>query len=159
MPFKSRVSDSYNLLIPLYSSPTCLQNQKFWKLILQCRTLGLWSPLWGWGLSLHGVNLCNCSYPPAWRSLTQGCGYELHCVSTLLTCIIMAPSVYLQFGETFSSSFQVLLNDSCSVNCCDFGVSWGEVGSESSYSAFLATPVCIISNNVVESTIILTWKV
>lgn len=70
----------------------------------------------------------------------------------------MAPSVYLRFWETFSSSLQVLLNDSCSVNCCDFGVFWEEVGSESSYSAFLATPICIISNNVVESTIIYNVK-
>ena len=68
----------------------------------------------------------------------------------------MAPSMYLQFWETFSSSLQVILNDDCSVNCCGFGVSWEKVGSGSSYSAFLATPICIISNNVVEFTIILT---
>ena len=146
------LSSSFWGLSILYSGCTDLHSHQ------QCTSVPLLHTFF-----LLGEKLCNCDYPPICGIPTQRSRSSSYYFSTALPPtfhIWLWLFLYIfSCGKMFAASLQVVLVDRCSVNCCDFGVSWEKVGSGSSYSAFLATPLCIISNNVVEFTTILTWKV
>ena len=74
VPFKSGVSVSHSPLALPEVNPTGLKAKRSGGSSSWCRTLGLWSPMWGSDPSLLGENLRNYNYPPVCGSPARGCG-------------------------------------------------------------------------------------
>lgn len=78
--------------------------------------------------------LCNSDYSSFCGS-HMDLGSWLYHTSTPPTHLIVIPFLSLQLCKIFSASFQfILIDESCSVNSYNFGVSGEEVSSTSSYS-------------------------
>ena len=101
VPFKSRFSISHNPIALPKLSPTSLQNQTFWGLVLRLQSL-----MWGLNPLLLGENLCSCNYPPICGSPTWVYGSWLYCMSAPPTCLIV---LFLFFLYIFSCRRSFLL--------------------------------------------------
>lgn len=120
-PFSSRVSVSQSPTALQKASPTGLQSQLSWGLVLLVQDL--WEPNVGPGF-----------LTPWWEPLQLWLPSNLWVRVGGLSIPLLHPFLL------YTVSFQVVLNKCCFENSCNFGGLWEEMSSGSSSSTILATP-------------------
>ena len=123
-PFKSGVSVSYSPPALPNISLAVFESQPFGDLIflVQDPRLGAWcgaqTPHSSGMTSAVVIFFLLVNHQPRVWSLLES-------VSTSLTHLMVAPSLYVYLQKIFSAGLYVILRVSCSVNICNFGVPMG----------------------------------
>lgn len=122
VPFKGKVSAYYSPPSFPHASPTGLQNQTSWDLVVLVQNLWVAVLMWGLDPSLLDENLCNCdSLSSSLWVMDQGYGSRLDWDSAPPTYFSVVPSSYILLQKIFSTiSFQTILIGSCSANSCNY---------------------------------------